>query len=330
MIFLITLPSSIFASGTGSVEGVGTSMANFLKIGVGARAMGMGGSFVALSDDITATYWNPGGLVTSKKNQVIIQQNSWLVDSNLYFLGGSFMMTPSSMIGVSVNYFGSGDIEETTLSQPNGTGKEFSASDYAIGVTYSQQVTDRFSTGATVKYINESLDSEKASTFAFDVGSVFKTNFFNDMRIGMSLANLGGKMELQGSGLSVQYQANPEANSKITQANLDTEEWEIPLYFRFGVATELIKKADDFRWTVSLEAMDSRDFIHRISSGTEIAFKERYFLRGGYKFNADEQDYAFGAGARFNLSGYKMCINYAYQNFGVLDNVQFFSFVFEY
>ncbi len=50
-----------------SVEGQtlsksGTTAAQFLKIGVGARAIGMGGAFAATADDITAMYWNPAGL----------------------------------------------------------------------------------------------------------------------------------------------------------------------------------------------------------------------------------------------------------------------------
>ena len=41
----------------------------FLKLGVGARALGMGGAFAGLADDASAAYWNPAGLAYLKTNQ---------------------------------------------------------------------------------------------------------------------------------------------------------------------------------------------------------------------------------------------------------------------
>jgi len=324
------MPSLSSAQETGAAESIGTSVANFLKIGVGARAMGMSGAYVALADEASGLYWNPGALPFSSGNQFIIQQNQWLVESNLYFVGTTYRLFPQVVLGASMYYFSSGLMEETTLQKPEGTGREFDANDIAFGLTYSQKITNRFSTGATVKYIRETLDTETSSTVAFDIGSIFVTNFFNEMRIGMSLSNLGGKMQLAGSGLSVDYQSDPDANTKVVNANLNTEAYEIPLYFRFGVATDLYKRRDELRWTMAVEAMDSRDFTHRISLGTEIAIMERYFLRTGYKFNSEEEDWAVGAGARFWLSGMKLNLGYTYQNYGHFDGVQFFTFTFEY
>jgi hypothetical protein len=318
-----------FAQNTtvGSMEQIGTSMANFLKIGIGSREVAMGGAAVADCDNVSSLFWNPGALDRIDKNEVLVQQTQWLVDTKLYFLGAGFKVPGIGSFGLSINYFNSGDIEETTLTFPEGTGRTFNTYDLAMGLTYSRNIIERFSAGITIKYIQEGLDREKASTVAVDIGSVFETNFLNNLKIGMSLSNLGGLMKLSGSGLQVQYSPNPGYPTKITTADLTTEEWDIPLYFRLGIATDIIK-GENMRWRMAGEVMDSRDYIYRISLGTEFAFFERYFIRGGYKFMYDEENLTLGAGVNINFNWAQIRLDYAYASFGVFDNTQRFSLIF--
>lgn len=305
---------------------VGTSMANFLKIGVGARATSMGDAYVALSDDISCLYWNPGGLGMLKKNEAIFQATDWIMDTKLYFGGGSFRLSNIGVFGISYYSFSSGEIEETTLDEPEGTGNTFNTSNNAFGLSFSRQLTDRFSAGVTVKYITEKIYLEEAGTVGLDVGSVFISNFLNNMRIGFSLSNLGGRMQLEGAGLGFKH----TPGTKTYPAQLTTEQWDIPMLFRFGVATDIVKMKN-YRMTFSTEVMDSRDFIHRISVGSEFAFRDMVFLRGGYKFNYDESDLTLGGGLKITISpGLYMGINYAYQNFGILNNTQRFAIIFRF
>jgi len=307
---------------------VGTSTANFLKVGMGARATAMGDAFVALSNDISSLYWNPGGLATIDGNEAIFQVTDWLLDSKFYFVGVSYQIEGIGALGVSLTSFSSGDFEETTIFEPDGTGRSINASDLAAGITYSRRITDRFSVGVTVKYISEQLDRSQASTMAIDVGSVFITNFLNNLRIGFALSNLGGRMKFDGSDLGVQYIEDPSI--KYVRAELATESWDIPLLFRFGFATDVYLE-EDYRFTISTEVMDSRDFIHRISAGGEIAIKDMVFLRSGYKYNYDETDISFGAGFNFTIPpGIGIKLDYAYSDYGILDNTQRFSIIFSF
>jgi len=326
LIFLIIL-GNINASGQQKeLTQLGTSMANFLKIGVGARATAMGDAYVALSDDISSLYWNPGGLGTLKKNEVLFQITDWLLDTRLYFFGISYRLQDLGVMGLSIYSFTSGDIEETTIWEPDGTGRTFTTSDFAAGLTFSRQITDRFSAGLTLKYISERLDREKASTVAIDVGSVFVTDFFNNMRIGFAFCNLGGRMQLEGTGLTVQYLQEPGV--KYVRAQLGTEPWDIPLLIRFGVATDVIRR-DNLRLTVSSEVMDSRDFIHRIATGAELALADMLFLRAGYKFRYDETGLTLGAGVNISVpQGLGMKLDYAYSGYDLLGNTQRFSITF--
>jgi hypothetical protein len=304
----------------GTLEHVGTSVANYLKVGVGARASSMGGAYVALSDDITSLYWNPGGIGMVDHNEAVFSITDWFMDTKMYFFAASYNVEKFGIIGLSINSFTSGDIEETTVDQPEGTGRSFSASNHTIGLTYSKRLIDRFSMGITLKYIQENLDRTTGSAFAIDVGSIFITNFFNDMRIGFAMSNLGEQMHFSGSDLEFQVSRGQEG--KPVQVSYLTQSWNLPLMFRFGLATELFD-TDLYRLTVSGEVFDSRDFKYRIHSGAEFAFNEMVFLRGGYKFNYEITDFSIGGG--IVLPSYQdlgIRFDYSYENHTYFGGIQ--------
>ena len=93
----------------------------------------------------------------------------------------------------SVTYLTTDQMDETTPKHPNGTGRTFSAGDVAVGLTYSQMLTDKFSVGGTVKYINETLADKSASGWAADVGTYYNTGW-RSVRIAMLTSNFGPDM----------------------------------------------------------------------------------------------------------------------------------------
>ncbi len=326
---LLLLKSPFPARGqTSELNQIGTSMANFLKIGIGARASAMGGAFVALSDDISSLYWNPGGLGMLRHNSAIFQNTGWLLDTKLYFLGVSFDLANRGAVGLSLSSFSSGDILETTIYQPDGTGRKFDAGNFMAALTYSRQITDRFSAGLTLKYVTERLDREKAATVAIDVGSVFITNFLHNMRIGFALSNLGGRMTLSGSDLMVQYLMPP--GIKYARAQLGTDPWDIPLLIRFGVATDAVR-SQNMRLTLATEVLDTRDYDYRIAAGAELALLQHLFLRGGYKFHYEEENFTVGGGfTAATPGGIGIRFDYAYVNHKMLNGSQRFSIILEF
>ena len=324
--FLMFGSIAVFGQKHGELDQIGTSMANFLKIGVGARATAMGDAYVALSNDISSIYWNPAGLATLKNNEALFQTTNWLLGTHLYFFGACYRIPSIGTIGLSINSFSSGDIQETTIWEPDGTGRKFNTSNFLGGLTYSRQMTDRFSVGITLKYISERLDRESAGSVAIDVGGIFVTNFFNNMRIGFTLANMGTRMQLRGSGLTVQYLMQPGV--KYVRSQLGTDPWDIPLLFRYGLAMDIFNK-DNIRLTIASDVMDSRDFSARINTGCELAIRDMLFARAGYRFRYDEGNFTFGGGLNLKLPqkiGLKL--DYAYTDFGILKNTQMFSIIF--
>jgi hypothetical protein len=303
-----------------SLEHVGTSMANYLKIGVGARASAMGGAYVALSDDITSLYWNPGGIGMVDHNEAVLHFTDWFMDSQIYFFGASYRIDRVGTIGLSLNSFDSGAIEETTVEEPEGTGRTFRAANHTIGLTYTRRLIDRFSFGITLKYVEERLDRTQARALAIDIGSVYRTNFLNNMRIGFAMTNLGQRMNISGSGLDFRVTRGQEG--KPIQASYLTSDWDLPLMFRFGLATEIFEN-DNYRLTVSGDVLDSRDFRYRLQTGAEFAFQELIYLRGGYQFNYDISDFSLGVGLELpSYNNLGLRFDYSYENYMYFGGIQ--------
>jgi hypothetical protein len=322
-ILLLIFSLSLMVSAQESSQ-VGTSMANFLKIGVGSRATAMGGAFVAMTNDASATFWNPGGLALVKKNEAMFQSTSWIANTDLYYLSVAIPFGELGTIGANIYSFNSGDMEETTVNQPDGTGRMFTANDFSIGLSYARSFTERFSVGFTVKYISENLSRETASAVAIDIGSVFITDIFNGMRIGLALTNLGGTMKLEGPDLNVSHDINVGLpTNKFVDASLGTREWQLPLLFRIGIGTYVIKNENT---SLSVEGAfnDSRDYATRYNAGSEfimrIVGEQKAAVRIGYLGNYDEAGFTAGAGLYLALAGFDFKLDYAYADMNRLGN----------
>jgi hypothetical protein len=322
-ILLLFFPISLIVYAQESSQ-VGTSMANFLKIEVGSRATAMGGALVAMADDASATYWNPGGIALVEKNEVMFQSNNWIAGTNLYYLSAILPLGDIGTIGASINSFNSGDMEETTVDQPDGTGRKFSASDFMLGLSYARTLTEQFSVGFTLKYVSETLSRESASAIAFDIGTVFKTGILNGLRIGLALSNLGGTMKLEGPDLTVSHDINTGLpTNKFVDASLATQEWQLPLLFRVGLGTYIFY---DEEKSLSFEAAfnDSRDYEVRYNLGSEFIAKvaggPKLVVRIGYLGNYDEAGLTAGAGLVVALAGFDFKFDYAFVDMDRLGN----------
>jgi len=264
----------------------------------------------------------------------MFNHTDWLADVNFDFAGAAVNLGSIGSVGLSFTSLTMGDMMVRTVSYPEGTGEKFDASDIAIGASYANNLTDRFSVGFTAKFINQKIWHMSASSVAFDIGTLFTTQF-NDMTIGMSICNFGGKMQLTGSDTQVPIDVAPskEGNNSKIVGNLKTDKWSLPLIFRFGVAMNVINNYN-YRWTVALDAMHPNDNTEYVNIGTEYAIRKMVFLRAGYKnlFMKDsEEGLTLGGGLAYNLSGaINLKIDYAYADFGILDNVQRFTLAVEF
>ena len=326
LLLCIFAPSSLFAQSK-----VGTTAAPFLGIAVGARAVGMGGAFTATADDATALHWNPAGIAGINRFTANLVHTEWLVDLNYDVVGAVLPVGDAGVLGAQVVFLTMPDQEITTnlQGQQDGTGLFYSAGSSAMGLSFGRAFTDRFKLGFTGKYIREWIWHESASTLALDVGSIYTTPF-HDMRIGVMIANFGGRMQMSGRDLDRFYDVDPtrEGNNTSVLAELGTDKWPLPLTMRFGLAGEVIQR-DPYRVTLAVDAIHPNDNNESVNVGAEGAYKELFMLRVGYKslfLEDSEEGLTGGAGLRISTRGGPIVgFDFAYEDFGRFDAIYKYS-----
>ncbi len=280
-------------------------MGAFLKIGVGARAVGMGESFVAVANDASALYWNPAGITQIEKNEVVFSHTEFTVDLKHEFFGYVHKLGRANTLGLSITSVSTDDFEETTEFQPLGTGNFVSFGDLAVGLTFARKMTDRFSIGVAVKYIDETLDVLHARNLFVDFGTFFWTGL-GSSRFAVSVANFGTNMEPSGT-------VTDRSGNRFD----DFQDFSPPTIFRIGFATEVVDN-ESHRVTTSVQLNHLNDNAENFSFGTEYLWQELLSLRAGYRLNVDEESFAFGGGLAIPLKKVNLNLDFSYSDFGRL------------
>jgi Type IX secretion system protein PorV len=314
------------------VSKTGTVAATFLEIPVGASAVAMGSAFVSLANDATSLYWNPAGSAWLVQSEVLAVHTNWIADTRFDFASFVLPLEEFGTVGVNVTSLSMDDMKVTTVEKPEGTGELFSAGDLAVGVSYAHRLTDRFTIGFNAKYIQQSIWHETANAFAIDVGTIFRTDLIGGLTIGASLSNFGTPMKMSGRDARQFGMLDPTkqgTNSQIPQ-DIEMDSWDLPLLFQIGVSTTPLK-TDNYRLTISADALHPNDDYESVNVGGEFAFQDILFLRGG--FNAlglpdREGGLSFGFGISSNSflsSSTTVRFDYAFRDMGRLSNINVFS-----
>jgi hypothetical protein len=291
---ILLLPLS--AEGAQIFEKVGTLGGQSLKIGVGARAAAMGDAYTAVSDDATAVYWNPAGIARLSGQSITLNHASW--PANILFDQGAYVFNIKwipGMLGVNVRALTmSKDIVRTTYL-PEGNGETFDAGEWAYGLTYARALTDKFSAGISLNYVQTGLDDVKGSSTTFDFGTLYDVGVLG-AKIGMSIQNVGSDMTF-----------------------ID-EKVKMPVFFRVGGSFDVMQMGEN-RLLAAAEFTHPPDNSEKLNLGAEYSFHDYFFLRGGYKLNYDTEGLCAGFGVKFPLTIVKSSVarvDYAYQDMDFL------------
>lgn len=315
---------------------VGTTAANFLTIPVGPRATAMGGAFSAVANDATTSFWNPSGLSRMSRSEFTVTTAEWLVGTRLNWIGLAFKFDDNNAVGVSINQLDYGEEEITTPDQPDGTGQKWSANDLAVSLSYSRNLTDRFSIGGTVKYITQKIWNESASAFALDIGLLFYTEL-EGLRLGANIANFGTEMKLDGKDLKRPIDIDPSnsGNNPNIAGSLDTDSWPLPLVFTVGLAYDL-NFLEQWNVTLTTDAVIPNNQSTHTNVGIEVGWNSMLFLRGGYNglfrdkndklYSAENMDgFTAGVGVQYDFGDFFAKFDYSYSNLGIFNEISRFS-----
>lgn len=282
------------------VKTTGTAGYQFLLIPVNAKVAGMGEAAAGLTDlGSAAIFSNPGGLgFVQGEHSFSFSYSPWFADTKHSAVAYGFNGA-GGVWGVSYNFFNYGTMERTVrradqkVYEVLGT---FTASSFAFGLTYSKQFTDKFSFGATFKYVKETIFDYGSSNLLFDGGIIYYTGF-SSLRVAASVQNFG-------------------VNSKFR-----SDVFKMPGMLKLGLAGEVYgSDKEDIRVTVAADALHPTAGEERVVLGGEVAYKNTFYLRGGYKFFFDEETYSAGFGFRKQLP-YAYGIDFAYSAYGRLGNI---------
>lgn len=250
LIFVLLFFFSSQSSAFFNQDQAGTYGADFLNIGVGAKATAMGNAYVGLANDVTAIYWNPSGLVQLAEPQIVFSHTLWLSDIQYEYLGLVLPLSSRNVIAGGVMYLHMGStLGYDDQDQPTSF---FTAYDAVLVLSFSSYLFSNLSLGVNLKGIQEKLENKRAQSLALDIGARYTYRRFS---LGMVVKNLGSPLKFV------------------------HQKFSLPSSFTTGVA---IRAFDNLTLTTDIDLFAAGSPILR--QGVEYNYSGQAFLRTGYEY----------------------------------------------
>ena len=312
------------------VDKVGTSAASFLRIPAGAHGAALGSAGVSRAMDATTFFWNPGAAARLERPITSFDRSSWLPGLTYSYLAACLPMGASGVLGLSYTSLASEQMDVTTPDFPMGTGETFDAASMALGLGYSRSLTDRFSIGVLVKSVQERIYHSTAQSLALDIGTLFDTPF-KDIRLGISISNVGGKLQIDGEDLNLRVDIAPDqsGNNQSIVGAIRTDRFDNSMILRIGVSGDVLA-TEHSRLSWMLDGVNPNDNAPSLNLGLELSIlNEALLLRTGYNdlFLQDAiGGFTAGFGVRVALvNGQSLHLDYAFQDFQYFGGVNRFT-----
>jgi len=311
IIVLLVVPLLLF----GQFAKVGSAGAKFLNIGIGTHSMGMAQAFTAVGNDAEAIYWNPAGIAMVTGTSIFVDRvnhwdgigvNSFAITQALGFTG---------VFGFFYSGLSSGEWEETTAEEQEGTNNFVEYRAFQTGVSYARFLTDRFAFGINLKLVREDYpdfprNPHDVTGFAMDVGGYYKTGF-RDLTIGLSIQHFGA--DLTPTGRYADYE-----DGSIVNPEEEFTSYPLPIVFRGGLAMTVFEM-EQLKAQVAVDLIHPSDNLERYAIGGEISILDILRLRTGYQYGKDDEVGAFnfgvGVAQQAAVGGFELGYSYAFGNY---------------
>lgn len=294
----------------------------FLSVVSDARAAGMAEAMTSLEMRSSSLFFNPAGLASMDVlADVSASRNEWIADisHNTFSLALRPVRGEYGVLGFTFQNVDYGDFLGTRVDKKTDRGfvdtETFGLTSMALGVGYAKRLTDRFSVGAHVRWVQQDLGesivpeistkldttqrkaSNKLSAIAIDFGTQFRTGI-KSLVFGMSVRNFSKEIKYAEEG------------------------FQLPLVFNLGISMDVMDLFGEMplkqSLVMSVDACHHRDHPEQVKIGLDYRLMNLLSIRGGYVSSNDEDGFSFGMG----VSRYGLSLDYAYTPFGVFDKVQ--------
>ena len=287
-------------------KNAGTKGYQFLKLPVSPELAGQANTGELQQSSPLNLLQHPAALDWQRGRSVAFAHTSWMVDTSMYNLGWRNVLFNQSF-GLGVTYFDYGKLDKRT---ENGTLiGEYYPMDARIAGNYVRQISPSIYAGANLNFIYQKIDTSSSTALSTDLGIVYHT----PLRISADLAlkNIG------------------------TSSKLDQEKTELPFVMEFGLsgvdiiefAYAYYEKRSAFSIPLNFKLVYMDDHDHLLPAlGTEIPIYNMLFIRGGYKFNYNDENFSVGMGIHYKT----FKIDYAFLNNKDLDDVHIIGIGWEF
>lgn len=324
LLFIVLIFSGVEFAGAQSIlptlgdSRSGTSGFQFLKINVDARSAAMGSSNVAASEDGSSVFLNPALASRLDNSQFYLSHTAYFADVSLNYASYTHKINSVAISG-SLMYLDSGEMNETDEFNPFGTGRTFRTIHMAGALTFSQRLTNYFSYGATVKYLDERIEEVQTQTTVVDIGFFYQVGE-TGLRFAIGLNNFGFDASPTGET------TRPTLDGSVTETQF--EDISPPTMFMIGAAYDAYK-SENIDLLITGQVTNPSDNAERFSFGSELGFIDKFFLRAGYEFGVDEAFYpSGGVGFKVPFLSRGLAVDYGFSTRERLGNLHRFALKF--
>jgi hypothetical protein len=307
----ITVLSLLLALVAGSLtasDGDGGYPVAFFQVPIGARPSGMGGAYLAVSNDASGALYNTAGLCSIDRPIFGTSYRALQLDRTLGYATVLFPSRSHSVIGLHWLYAGSGSVR---VRDRNGfdLGRDFSVNNHVFGFIFAKKVSDLFSFGTKLNYLHTSFPEVSTYSVSFDFGVMAhlselinreKRDLFpvQDIQAGLSVKHIAGKYMWNSEKYTQKY---------TTDSYYGYEQQDkFPIEIGLGVSGKLLKR----KLLIATDLRKSEKQHIRFYGGAEYSVTPEFALRTGYS----DSRFTAGTGFVFKVAKRSMSINYAFSS----------------
>lgn len=271
---LIICTLLIAAPGAAHAGDPGSAGALFLRVGLGARASAMGEAQIAVAEDASTVYWNPGAMAAVLGTNLTLAHTEYFLSLRLEHAAVTHE-TEWGTFGFSFTGLYMDDMDRRDAFPSASPLGQFGAYDVAFAVAYARYIVPNVAVGISVKPVYQRIDELSASGIAVDAG-VYHVSRIRGVKLAAVVGNVGAPMKF------------------------DAEEYALPRYFKVGASYEREVAALDGRLLFTLDGMFPNDDDVREQIGGEYSYRRTLHVRAGYKAGFDSQGATFGFGVTYS------------------------------
>ena len=346
---LVSLALAMLAIPTGVVKAgnpdrIGQAGATELLINPWARSAGWGGANSGSAQGLEAQFLNVAGTAFTKKTEVLFSHTNYLQGSGITLnaFGITQKMGESGVLGLSIMSMAFGEVDITTVDQPEPSLGTYSPQYINLGISYAKTFSNSIYGGLTLRIIDESISNVSAGGIAVDAGIQYVTGnneAKDNIHFGIALRNVGTPLQFGGDGLSTRVNAPNTNNVYQLTVEQRTEGFEMPSLINIGLAYDL-ELVKDHELSIAGNFTSNSFTNDQYTMGLQYGFKKLFMLRGGFTYEDGLFDDALrttvysglSAGMTVDLplgsGGKKFGIDYSYRSTQPWDGIHSFGFRF--